>query len=236
MTDAAPSSVTSRTDGAVTVITIDDGKANALSHSLIADISAAIVSAADAKALVIAGRPGRFCAGFDLAGMEAGPDSARALLGAGAELALQIYEHPAPTVVAATGHALAMGAILLLAFDVRIGQPGSFKIGMNEVNIGMPVPRFALELAADRLSRRHLHHATALAQGYDPEAAVDAGYFDRLADDPIAAAIAEGARLADHVSRFGFATTRLYERHAISQRARNGLVSDLVEFKVDPAR
>ncbi len=228
--------MSSRTEGAVSVITIDDGKANALSSALIADISAAIDASADAKALVIAGRPGRFCAGFDLAGIEAGPESARALLGAGAELALKIYEHPAPTVVAATGHTLAMGAILLLAFDVRIGQPGSFKIGMNEVNIGMPVPRFALELAADRLSRRHLHHATALAQGYSPESAVDAGYFDRLADDPIAAAVEEAARLAEHVSRFGFTVTRRYERAAIAERIRHGLVTDLVEFKVDPAR
>ena len=39
-----------------------------------------------------------------------------------------------------------MGAILLFTSDVRIGAEGTFKIGLNEVAIGMPVPRFAVEL------------------------------------------------------------------------------------------
>ena len=47
--------------------------------------------------------------------MNAGPDHARDLLRAGAELALRIYTFPMPVLLGATGHALAMGAILLMA-------------------------------------------------------------------------------------------------------------------------
>ena len=91
--------------------------------------------------MAIIGRPGKFSAGFDLSVMTAGPDQARDLLRAGADLALRIYTFPIPVVLGATGHALAMGAILLMAADVRIGADGPFKVGLPEVEIGMPLPR-----------------------------------------------------------------------------------------------
>ena len=73
--------------------------------------------------------------------MTAAPAPARDLLGAGADLGLRLYAAPIPVVMGCTGHALAMGAILLFCGDVRIGAEGPFKLGMNEVAIGMPVPR-----------------------------------------------------------------------------------------------
>ncbi len=230
MSESPAPAVTHRADGDVAVITIDDGKANAFSHQVIDSVHAALDASADAGAVVLAGRPGRFSAGFDLATMKAGPADARDLLAAGAELALRIFELPVPTVAACTGHALAMGAITLFAFDVRIGEPGAYKIGMNEVAIGMPVPRFAIELASDRLSRRHLTQATALAHIYDPIGAVDAGYLDRLAANPVAEAVAEAQRLAGYVSRSGFVTTRTFLRHGAAERSRAGLAIDVTEF------
>ena len=158
-------------DGLVAVVQLDDGKANAISHEMADQINAALDRAErdGARAVVIVGRPGKFCAGFHLPTMQASVESARDLLRVGGDLAVRLFLFPAPVVLAVTGHALAMGAILLMATDVRIGASGDFKIGMNEVGIGMPVPRFATELADDRLSRRHLDAAINLATIYDPD-------------------------------------------------------------------
>ena len=81
---------------------------------------------------------------------------------------------------ACTGHALAGGALVVLTGDYRIGASGEFKIGLNEVTIGMPVPVLAMELARDRLATSELVRATLLAQIYNPEGAVRAGYLDAV--------------------------------------------------------
>jgi enoyl-CoA hydratase len=167
--------------GRVAILRFDDGKANAVSHEAVAALGAALERAArEAGAAVLIGRPGRFSAGFDLSVMNAGPDAARGLVLAGGELLLRIVESPVPVIAACSGHALAMGALLLLAADVRIGASGAFRIGLNEVAIGLPLPAFAVELARERLSRRALGRATALAELCDPESAVATGFLDRV--------------------------------------------------------
>jgi enoyl-CoA hydratase len=96
-----------------------------------------------------------------------------------------------------TGHALAAGALMVLACDTRIGIAGSTaKIGLNETAIGMALPDFAIELAMARLSKRHLTRAAIQAEIYDHDGAVGAGYLDRVEADVVAAARAEAARLA----------------------------------------
>src|SRR3954454_7431827 len=132
MTDENAPIVRYELDGDVAVIRVDDGKANALSHAVIDALEAALHKAGtEAKAVVLVGREGKFSAGFDLKTMTAGPEQAIGLLKAGIELALSVYLSPIPVVVAATGHGLAMGAILLMAADLRIGAEGPYKIGMN---------------------------------------------------------------------------------------------------------
>lgn len=162
------------------VIRMDDGKANALSLALLDALGAALDRAErETKAVVLIGRPGRFSGGFDLGVMNQGGDAMAQLVTAGGRLALRLYEFPMPVVIGCTGHALAMGAVLLLAADLRIGTEGPYKIGLNEVAIGMALPTFAAELARERISLRHLQRATALASVYDPAGAVDAGFLDR---------------------------------------------------------
>src|SRR4051812_45520620 len=126
---------------------MDDGKANALGSAMIDELLAAIAQAeGEASAIVLAGRAERFCAGFDLRVMMSGPDNAKALLSTGSKLLMKLYGTPLPLVIACTGHALAGGALVVLTGDWRIGAQGAFKIGLNEVQLGMPVPVLAMEL------------------------------------------------------------------------------------------
>jgi enoyl-CoA hydratase len=188
-----------RLDEGVAALRLDDGKANALSHAVIAALEAALDRAEkEARAVLLLGREGRLCAGFDLAVMRGGVEPMRALVAAGADLMLRIAMHPLPIAIGCTGHALAAGAILLLAADTRIGARGDFKIGLNEVAIGLRLPIFAYELARERLSKRHLVRAALQAELYDPDGAVDAGFLDRVCEAGALeeTALAESRRLA----------------------------------------
>ena len=188
-----------QTKGEVAVIHIDDGKANAISHAFIDQLTRALERARnEASAVALFGRPGRFSAGFDLSVVNAGGGAAQTLAAAGGAMLKGIYSHPLPVVVGCTGHAIAAGALILLAADSRIGAAGEFKIGLNETSIGAVLPPFALALADDRLSKRHQTAAIIQAELYDPIGAVDAGFLD-LVVEPSALmedTLAEATRLA----------------------------------------
>ena len=220
----------------VALITLDDGKANAVSHEVAAGLHDALERAEkEADAVVLIGRPGRFSAGFDLATMASGNDNARELLRVGAEVAIQINGLTKPVVAACTGHALAMGAILLLAADVRIGAEGPFKIGLNEVAIGIPMPRFVVELGLGVISPTELNAAIGLATLYDPEGAVQAGFLDQVvpAEELQATAVATAAELAERLHADSFAATRQVLRGDQIERATAALVTDVANFEID---
>ncbi len=197
-------------DNKIAVIQMDDGKANALSQPMIEGLVANLARAeAEASAVVLAGRPERFCAGFDLRVMMSSPAAATELLKAGSNLLMKLYGATLPLVIACTGHALAGGALVVLTGDYRVGTAGAYKLGLNEVAIGMPVPVLAMELARDRLAATELVHATLHAKIYAPDDAVTAGYLDVVvpADETLARAKAEATRLAAH-SRGAFRATK----------------------------
>lgn len=189
-------------DRSVAVISLDDGKANALSASMIVDVRAALTEAeADPNciAAVIAGRDGRFSAGFDLSVVMGGDRAAMtSLVADGGELVRHIYGASVPVVAACTGHALAAGALMLLGADVRVGADGPFKVGLNEIAIGMTLPEWANTIARERLSKRHLQRAIANARITDPAAAVDVGFLDMVVapDQVIDAAVGQALELA----------------------------------------
>jgi len=165
---------------------IDHGKANALSFEVIAGLDAALTQAeADAEigALVVTGKPGFLTGGFDLSVMQ-GDDTTGVirLVSDGGALFTRFFSSPLPVVVAAPGHAVAAGALMLLSADERIGVDGKFKIGLIETQIGMFLPRWAIEFAEERLSRRHFQVATVGARMYGPADAVDAGYLDTVVE------------------------------------------------------
>jgi enoyl-CoA hydratase len=184
----------------IALIRMDDGKANAINFDMVAALNAALDRAeAEAKAIVLAGRDGRFSGGFDLnAFATLGQDGVYRLLDAGAELLLRLYGGPLPVVAACTGHAIAMGTFILLASDTRVGAEGDYKIGANEAITGMNLPLFAIELARARLSPRHLTRAMIQGFIFPPAGAVQAGYLDMTVapDQVVPTAMGIAAQLA----------------------------------------
>jgi enoyl-CoA hydratase len=215
--------------GAIALVTMDDGKANALSRGMMDAVEQALERAErEASAVVLAGRPGRFCAGFDLKEMMAGADQARALVTRGADFLLRLYAFSLPLVVACTGHALAGGALTVLTGDVRVGAAGPFRIGLNEVQLGMPMPILAMELARDRLRGEHLIAATLFATISDPEAARGVGWLDEVVGDDrvIAAATAHAQKLAN-LPRDAYGKTKTALRERTIRYIRETLAADM---------
>ncbi|MEE9279449.1 MAG: crotonase/enoyl-CoA hydratase family protein [Myxococcota bacterium] len=212
-------------DDGIAWLTMDDGKANAVSFALLEAIAPELDRVEkEAKAVVIAGRPGCFSGGFDLKVINAGGDAVQRLMVGGARLALRLLESKLPVVAACSGHAIAMGALLLCAADTRIGVEGSFRIGLNETQIGAVLPPFALELARERLSKRHLQRAAIQAVLYDPAGAVDAGFLDTVvAPDELAKAAREEATRLAALDANAYAGTKLALRAAQIERIRSSL-------------
>jgi enoyl-CoA hydratase len=216
-------------EGTTAVLRMDDGKANALSDAMIDALMAALARAEkEATAIVLAGRPDRFCAGFDLKVMMSGPENAKALLTRGSALLMRLYGVPLPLVIACTGHALAGGALVLLTGDVRVGAAGAYRLGLNEVSIGLPVPVLAMELARDRITSSELARATLQATIYAPDDAARAGYLDAVvpAGEVMGKAMEEAARLGG-LSKTAYAATKTRLRGRTIRHIEETLESDM---------
>ena len=222
-------SVTYELDGEVAVVRLDDGKVNTIPPATVDALVEALDRAeAEANALLLVGREGKLSAGFDLEVMTSGVAAMRSLVGSGARLLMRLYGSPLPVVVACTGHALAMGALLLLASDSRVGSNGPAKIGLNEVAIGMGLPTFAVELARDRLDPRCFTASVVQGRIFDPAGAVEAGYLDRLSapEDVVADALEEARALAG-LRRGAVRETKVRARGAMIKRVLATLDEDM---------
>jgi enoyl-CoA hydratase len=228
MTDA----LTIERRGNVSVLHLDDGKANALSFELIAAIDAAITDAeADDSigAVVIHGRPGRFSGGFDL-GVMFGDDLYRIidLVATGGALVRRLYGASVPVVAACTGHAIAGGALMLLGCDVRVGADIPAKVGLNEVAIKMVLPDWAFTICDDRLSLRHRQRAIANARLTTPRDAVDVGFLDEVVaeDEVLDRAVAIAAELADTLDPKAYLGTLIKLRGGVLTRMDEQIAAD----------
>lgn len=220
------------------LLTMDDGKANALSFEMFAQLNAGLDTAAEAgKVVVIAGRPGRFSAGFDLSVMGQGSEATLKLLREGAETAGRLMAFATPVVLAVSGHALAMGALMCLSADYRVGIRGDFKIGLNEVAIGMTLPWFGVELARARLAREHFNPAVGLARIYGPEAAVAAGFLDEAVEaDALESRAAEMARALSALDMQAHRNTKGRAREEFFRRYAEALGRDFDDGELAAAR
>ena len=171
-------------DENVSIITLDDGKVNVFSPSMIEEVSNLLDQVpTDKGSLLIVGREGIFSAGFDLKVLMSGDaEKAVDMLRSGFEMLSRIFSFPRPVVAACSGHAIALGAFLLCSCDYRVGTKGKFQIGANEVRNNMIVPTPILELAKFKLAKNHKQRALLNGEMYLIEDAVAPGYLDEVVE------------------------------------------------------
>ncbi|MGO9196403.1 MAG: crotonase/enoyl-CoA hydratase family protein [Acidimicrobiales bacterium] len=221
-------------DGRIATITMDDGKVNVFSIPMLQEIHAAFDRAEhDEAVVVLTGRERYFSAGFDLKVFARGvAEESTEMLTLGATLAERILSFPTPVVVACNGHAYPAGAFLLMSADMRIGASGDFRIGLNEVRIGLTLPWFAIEIARHRLHPAHFDRTVVNATMYSPEEAVAPGFLDQVVapDELRAASLAAAADLAE-LDPAAHAATKLRARGTALTALRWAIESELTVEK-----
>jgi enoyl-CoA hydratase len=211
----------------IALLTLDDGKANALGFDMQADISAALDEAeAKSDVLVITGRAGVTSAGFDLKVMREQPDKVDDMVTGGGLLLTRLFDFPKPVIVASTGHAIAAGALLMLTGDYRLGIEGDSQYGLNETAIGMTLPHFGVELAKFKVAKTYLDRAFVSAELYAGEAALAAGYLDAvMAPDALMDAAMEKAKAMQALDAKSYTRNKRLIRGAIADDMRRELTT-----------
>ncbi len=215
----------------IATIRIDDGKRNALSPAALRELYEALDQAEyDRAAIILTGRESVFSAGFDLKIMKRGGIEALSMLRLGYSLPARILRYPHPVIVACNGHALAMGVFTMLSADYVIGSRGDFKIAANEVAIGMTMPRVAAAMLRHRLVPAAFQRAVTLSQYFDPESALQAGFFDELVE-PAELMLRADARVNDAtlLDQRAHTESKRRIRKALVQKLRSSVPLDLLD-------
>ena len=168
----------------LSIITLDDGKANVFSPKMIQDVNECLDKVpTESGALIITGREGMFSAGFDLKIISAGDMKATMDMSlSGFKLLSRLFSFPRPILAACSGHGIALGTFLLCCCDYRVGVKGDFMIGANEMRTNMVIPIPILELINHRVSASHKYRAILGAEMYSIENGIGAGLIDEVVD------------------------------------------------------
>lgn len=173
--------ITRTVEDGVAVLTLDDGKVNALTVDVFAELDAALDACVDDPAVVLCGRPGVFSAGLDRSLLRSAPDELERLAVALTRTTMRLWIEPRPVIAAATGHAVAAGTILALASDHVVAAVGDFRWGLNETAIGLVLPQWVVDLARANVRADRLEALVLPGRLVDAAEALDVGFVDELA-------------------------------------------------------
>ena len=234
----AEAPITLEKEGSISIITVDDGKANAFNVAMTSALSDAL-DEVDVKtgAVIIRGREGIYSGGYDLNVIkQQDPKATRAMTLGGVNVALKVFDFPRPVIAAVTGHAIAMGAIFNMGIDWRIGARGPFKHGLNEIRAGLVLPAFAIELPRFRLNPMMFQEAAFQSVLYNPEDAIIAGFLDAVAEpgELLDAAMERATDLAT-LPNPAYGVSKKRDRARVKQYVSETLIADLDAIPGDAA-
>mmetsp|Transcript_13140 Transcript_13140/g.30714 ORF Transcript_13140/g.30714 Transcript_13140/m.30714 type:complete len:256 (+) Transcript_13140:81-848(+) len=217
----------------VGVLHFDDGKTNAFGHKLLKDGAELLAEAKSdlvqcQGALVVRGNARVLSSGFDLQVMGSGPEEAKMLVNEGGAFIESLVLFPRPVVVAATGHAVALGGFLLLTGDYRVGAATvggkPLKVGLNETANNMKMPDFFAEGARALLAPQYLREAVALGLIFNAMRAAVVGFVDEIVDQEkvVEVAITKAEELASWCKHPAFWHNKKLVHGPLVQRIREG--------------
>jgi 3,2-trans-enoyl-CoA isomerase len=170
--------------GDLAEVRLNRSPANALNAALVMDLTDALrqVIANGAAGVTISGQPGMFSAGLDVPELLPLPRSAiREFWELFFGLMRTVATSPVPVAAAITGHSPAGGAVIAVHCDFRVAAEGEFKIGFNEVRVGLPVPSTILAALTDLVGPRQARRLAVEGLLIEPDEAHAIGLVDELA-------------------------------------------------------
>lgn len=191
---------TFRKEEDISIITLDDGKANVFSSEMSQQVNDCLDQVETEKGcLIITGKEGMFSAGLDLKTIQSGDmEKILDMSSSAFKLLARIFSFPRPVIAACSGHGIALGTFLICCCDYRIGIKGDFMLGANEMRTNMVIPTPILELIKFRVNNSHKYRAVLGAEMYTLEKAKEAGLMDDVVnpEDLMQAAMEKAKDLA----------------------------------------
>ena len=215
----------------IAMMTLRHGKANTLDIEFCEALAARFLELrrSDAKAVVMTGFGPIFSAGVDLKRLsQDGAEYIRKFLPALHKLYDAVFYHPKPVIAAVNGHAIAGGAVLACCADRRIMARDSGRIGITELQVGVPFPALAFEIVRFAVPPRYLSEFTLGAATYASDVALQRGWVDELtAPDALMMRALAVAKAYAALSPKAFAQTKSQLRQTVTERFnRSGPVTD----------
>jgi enoyl-CoA hydratase len=173
-----------------------------------------------APPLVLASRhPSVFCPGLDLKEIEGMPrEQFRPFMRVFNGLIRRVAVYPGPTVAALSGHAIGGGCLLALACDRRVMARAQARLGLSEVNIGIPLPAGSIAMLTALYPTRGIEQVVLEGDGFGGERAFEFGLVERLVDGEVV--LDEACRLAAQLGsrpHGAYATAKGYLRWGLGQ-------------------
>lgn len=181
-------------DGSIVEIVFDRPPANAITRAVLEEWIALLPALADraVRAVVITGTGRFFSAGLDLFEVFAQSSAEFSAFTVAFDQAFAgLFDAPVPVVAAVNGHAIAGGAVLAACCDARIMAEGQGRVGLTEIQVGLPFPISVLELVRYACAGRHLPELLGRGLTYPPAAALERNLVDEVVP---AAALLDRAR------------------------------------------
>lgn len=198
--------------GATALVTLSRPPANALNHALLGELVVLLRKLHEpaVRSVVLTGQGRFFSAGLDLFEVFAYP----------AEQAVEfardfddgvtgLFALQKPVVAAINGHAIAGGAVLAATADFRLVCDSGARLGITEIQVGVPFPTSALEAIRHSCAGPHLRELFYRGLSYPPKEAVERRLADELcpASELLPRALALAAELGERPPH-AFATTK----------------------------
>ena len=170
----------------VSIIKLDDGKANAFSYDMLAQINELLAKVPrDSGALVITGRDGLFSGGFDLKTLATGDmEKITKMVQLGYRLLLELYSFKRPIIAAVSGHSIALGLFVTCCADSRIAIDGKYVCQANEVRNNMDIPVQIMEILKARVNKNYFYPAVYHSDAYSVQDSIAVGFIDEVVPEP----------------------------------------------------
>src|SRR5262245_55262532 len=185
------------------IATLSRGVANPMNMAMIEELLGVLAQAQapDVRGLALASdRPKFFSAGFDVNEVfQYDRKAMTSYFGSFMDLYEGLFRLPKPVVAAISGHAVAGGAVLALACDVRVMAEGSFQFALNEVKLGVVLPAGVIRMAVDAIGVHHARELFLAGEPISPRRALEIGLVSELAtpENVLERALARARALAE---------------------------------------
>ena len=210
----------------ISVIKLDDGKANAFSYEMLIQINNLLEKVSrDSGALVITGREGLFSGGFDLKTFATGDmEKVSKMVQLGYRLLLELFSFERPVIAAVSGHSIALGLFIACSADYRIAIDGEYVCQANEVRNNMDIPTPIMEILKARVNKNYFYPAVLHSDPFSVQDSIAAGYIDEVVaeQDFMNRVIEKATELASLPHPF-YANTKKSAQEDIRQKISDGI-------------